>query len=69
MKKLERLKVIKIKSTRMEHTSYMDDLKSQLETISEALIQSAAHSVLGQCSQEILDSSTEKLVIMSKLIC
>lgn len=51
-----------VESTRMEHTSHTDNLKSKLESISEALIQSATHSVLGQCSQEILDSCTKKLV-------
>lgn len=51
-----------VESTRMEHTSHMDTLKSKLESISEALIQSSSHSVLGQCSQDILDSCTKKLV-------
>lgn len=51
-----------VESTRMEHTSHLDNLKSKLESISEALIQSATHSVLGQCSQEILNSCTNKLV-------
>ena len=51
-----------VESTRMEHTSHLDNLKSKLESISEALIQSATHSVLGQCSQEILKSCTNKLV-------
>lgn len=51
-----------VESTRMEHTSHADTLKSKLESISEALIQSASHAILGQCSQEILDSSTRKLV-------
>lgn len=48
-------------SIRMEQ-SHMDSLKSKLETISEALIQSSAHSILGQCSQEILDSASRKLI-------
>lgn len=51
-----------VESTRMEHTSHTDNLKSKLESISEALIQSASHAVLGQCSQDILDSATKKLV-------
>lgn len=51
-----------VESTRMEHTSHTDNAKSKLEAISEALIQSSSHSVLGQCSQEILDEATKKLV-------
>lgn len=52
-----------VETTRMEHSSYSDNaVKSKLESIAEALIQSAGHSILGQCSQEILDSATKKLV-------
>lgn len=51
-----------VESTRMEHTSHTDNLKSKLESISEALIQSASHAVLGQCSQDILDAASKKLV-------
>ena len=51
-----------VESTRMEHTSHMENLKSKLESISEALVQSASHAVLGQCSQEILDSASKKIV-------
>lgn len=51
-----------VESTRMEHTSHTDNMKSKLESISEALIQSASHAVLGQCSQDILDEATTKLV-------
>lgn len=49
-------------STRMEATSHSENLKSKLETIYEALIQSSTHAVFGQCSQEILDSVCRKLV-------
>lgn len=52
-----------VETTRMEHSSYSDNsAKSKLESIAEALIQSAGHSILGQCSQEILDSATKKLI-------
>lgn len=50
-----------VENIRMEHNN-LDHLKSKLESISEALIQSAAHSILGQCSQEILDSASSKLI-------
>ncbi|KAG5672273.1 hypothetical protein PVAND_002412 [Polypedilum vanderplanki] len=50
-----------VESIRMEHNN-LDHLKSKLESIAEALVQSAAHSILGQCSQEILDSASFKLV-------
>lgn len=51
-----------VESTRMEQTSHSENLKSKLESIYEALIQSSTHAVLGQCSQEILDSVSRKLV-------
>lgn len=48
-------------STRMEH-SHLDGIKSKVETAAEALIQASCHAILGQCSQEILDSATKKFV-------
>lgn len=52
-----------VESTRMEQSSHStENLKSKLEAIYEALIQSSTHAVLGQCSQEILDSVSWKLV-------
>lgn len=51
-----------VESTRMEQSSHSENLKSKLETIYEALIQNSTHAVLGQCSQEILDSVSRKLV-------
>jgi hypothetical protein len=50
-----------VESTRMEHTSHKDNLKSKLESISKVLIQSASHSALGYCSQQTLDSVSRNI--------
>lgn len=49
-------------TTRMEHASHNDNMKSKLESVAEVLIQSSSHAILGQCSSEILDTATKKLV-------
>lgn len=49
---------------RMDHSSQMDlvSSKSKLEQLSEGMIQTSSNSILGQCSQPILDEATSKLV-------
>ena len=49
---------------RMDHSSQMDliSAKSKLEQLSEGMIQTSSHSILGQCSQPILDEATSKIV-------
>ena len=49
---------------RMDHSSQMDLIsgKSKLEQLSEGMIQTSSHSILGQCSQSILTEATSKIV-------
>ena len=55
-----------IEASSMDHVrmeqSHQDNLRSKLENISEALIQACTHAILGQCSQEILTSSSKKMI-------
>jgi proteasome activator subunit 4 len=49
-------------TTRMEHSSHMETIRTKLESLNETLIRSTIQSILSQCSQDILNSATKKLV-------
>lgn len=51
-----------VENTRMESND-SDQLRSKLESTAEAWITSAVHAILGQCSDEILLSASEKLIL------
>lgn len=48
-------------SIRMEQSD-IDNLRSRLESVAEASLQSSTHGILGQCSEEIIASATRKVV-------
>ncbi|GAB0097686.1 proteasome activator complex subunit 4A-like [Sergentomyia squamirostris] len=49
-----------VESIRMEQSD-SDNIRSKLETVAEALIQSSTHGVLAQCSEQILRSAARKV--------
>ncbi|KAL7039640.1 hypothetical protein ACKWTF_000055 [Chironomus riparius] len=52
-----------VENIRMEHASNGDnEVKSKLESLAEILIQNTSHSILSQCSQDILRSATKKII-------
>lgn len=46
---------------RMEQ-SELDNVRSRMESISEILVQAAAHGILQQCSEEILKTASKKII-------
>lgn len=48
-------------SIRMEQSD-IDNLRSKLESVAEASLQSSTHGILGQCSEEIIGSATRKVI-------
>lgn len=48
-------------SIRMEQSDN-DNLRSRLESVAEASLQSSTHGILGQCSDEIIAAATRKVV-------
>jgi proteasome activator subunit 4 len=46
---------------RMDHVS-LEDNKSKLESIVELFIQNSTHAILSQCSDEILNSASKKMI-------
>nr|XP_029734187.1 proteasome activator complex subunit 4B isoform X2 [Aedes albopictus] len=50
-----------VDNVRMEQSD-ADNMRSKMESISEALVQACTHGILGQCSKDILNSSSRKLI-------
>uniref|UniRef100_A0A1L8DSH8 Putative proteasome activator complex subunit 4 n=1 Tax=Nyssomyia neivai TaxID=330878 RepID=A0A1L8DSH8_9DIPT len=54
-----------VESIRMEQSD-SDNIRSKMEAIAEALIQSSAHGILAQCSDEIKKSAARKVELFIK---
>ncbi|XP_058447896.1 proteasome activator complex subunit 4A-like isoform X2 [Malaya genurostris] len=50
-----------VDNVRMEQSD-TDSMRSKLESISEALVQACTHGILGQCSRDILNAASKKLI-------
>uniref|UniRef100_A0A1B0D4X7 Uncharacterized protein n=1 Tax=Phlebotomus papatasi TaxID=29031 RepID=A0A1B0D4X7_PHLPP len=54
-----------VESIRMEQSD-SDNIRSKMEAVAEALIQSSAHGILAQCSEEIKKSAARKVELFIK---